>query len=443
MMKYFFTIGILALLSSCSLQQKIGKQAQQLLIRDSSLAEAHVGIAVQDNATGKMLYQYQSDKRFTPASNTKIYSCYAAMKYLPAKLPAALLTDLDTAILITPTGDPSFLHPDFKTHPLFDKLRSINKPLYIHQGNWSSQALGDGWSWNDYSEEYMTERSAFPVYGNLIHWYQEKSKKENPNNPTDTIDLFVYSIPEVDGPVDFGKPGNTLRVERNQYSNAFTLFEGKEKSASVSVPFITNGIKTGLALLKDSLGKEIYIADEQILKAAKGIKTETIYSQPTDSLLKIMMQRSDNFYADMCLQMVSQQILKKMDESAVIDEILKRDLSALPQEPRWADGSGLSRYNQFSPNDMIHVLNKLREEQPWDRIKTVFSKNGIGTLRAYKTRKEDFIYAKTGSLSGVLCLSGYVYSRKGKWYTFSIMINNHHATPSVIRKKMEAFLEQL
>ena len=442
-MKYFFAIVSLLLLASCSLQQKIGKQATQLLISDSSLQEAHVGIAVQDNETGKMLYQYQADKRFTPASNTKIFSCYAAMKYLPAKLPAAQITDLDTAVLITPTGDPSFLHPDFKEHPFFNKLRSIDKPIYIHQQHWNSSALGDGWSWNDYSEEYMTERSAFPVYGNQIHWYQERSKKENPTNQNDTVDLFVYSIPEVEWPVNFGKPGNSLRIERDQYRNAFTLYEGKEKSATVPVPFITQGIQTGLTLLKDSLGKELLMADEKMVKAAKGIKTETFYSQPTDSLLKIMMQRSDNFYADMCLQMVSQLMLKKMDEPAIIDEILKRDLTGLPQQPRWVDGSGLSRYNQFSPADMIHVLNKLREEQPWERITAIFPKNGTGTLRAYKTRKEDFIFAKTGSLSGVLCLSGYVRSKKGKWYTFSIMVNNHHATPSVIRKKMEAFLEKL
>jgi len=425
------------------MQQKIHKQAQKLLIKDSSLVEAHVGIAVQDNETGKLLYGYQSEKRFTPASNTKIYSCYTAMKYLPAKLPAAILTDLDTAILVTPTGDPSFLHPDFTTHPFFEKLRSINKPIYIHAENWQSAALGDGWSWNDYSEDYMTERSAFPVYGNLIHWYQEKSTKENPTNPNDTVDLFVYSIPEVEWPVNFGKSGNSLRIERDQYRNAFTLFEGKEKSATVSVPFITQGIQTGLRLLKDSLGKEIRLADEQTLKAAKGIKTETVYSQPTDSLLKIMMHRSDNFYADMCLQMVSQQVLKKMDEDAIIAEVLKRDLSGLPQQPRWVDGSGLSRYNQFSPADMLHVLNKLREEQSWERIKTIFPKNGTGTLRAYQSRKDEFIYAKTGSLSGVLCLSGYVLSKKGKWYTFSIMVNNHHGIPAVIRKRMEAFLEKL
>ena len=95
------------------MQQKIGKAANALLIRDSSLMQAHVGIAVQDPETGKFLFQYQSDKFFTPASNTKIFSAYAAMKYLPNKLPAAILTDMDTAVLVTPTGDPSFLHPEF------------------------------------------------------------------------------------------------------------------------------------------------------------------------------------------------------------------------------------------------------------------------------------------------------------------------------------------
>jgi len=88
------------------------------------------------------------------------------MKHLPDHLPAALITDLDTALLITPTGDPSFLHARFKTHPLYDYLKNSSKPLYIHQSNWRTAKWGHGWSWEDYAEDYMIERSAFPVYGN-------------------------------------------------------------------------------------------------------------------------------------------------------------------------------------------------------------------------------------------------------------------------------------
>lgn len=439
------TITIISILffCSCSTQYKIGRNVNNIFMADSTMDAAHIGIAVQDPVKDKFLYRLQSGKRFTPASNTKILSSYAAMKFLPQKLPAARITELDTAVLITPTGDPSFLHPEFTNHPLFSELRSINKPIYMDATVWKSQALGSGWSWDDFSEDYMTERSAFPVYGNQIHWYQEKSKKENPNNPADTIDLFIYSVPEVAGPVDFGRAGQRFAVARNQHSNAFILYEGKEQAAATAVPFITNGIRTGLDLLEDSLQKPIRIADASLLKAAVGKTQKTIYSQYTDTLLKKMMHRSDNFYADMSLLMVSQLKLNQMDEGAIIRELLEHDLKGMPQSIRWVDGSGLSRYNQFTPESVVFVLNQLKKEQPWERIKTIFPSNGQGTLGVYKKREGEFIVAKTGTLSGVICLSGYVKSKKGKWLTFSIMINNHNTPTAIIRKKMEAFLESL
>ena len=69
-------------LSSCSIQQKISKSAKQLVLSDSSLLTAHVGISIYEPSTGKYWYNYQGDKYFVPASNTKIPTCYAAMKYL-------------------------------------------------------------------------------------------------------------------------------------------------------------------------------------------------------------------------------------------------------------------------------------------------------------------------------------------------------------------------
>ena len=404
---------------------------------------AHIGIAVQDPNQEKYLYRFQSAKRFTPASNTKILSCYAAMKYLPEKLPAAIITELDTAVLLTPTGDPSFLHPEFAEQPLFDKLRSISKPVYLNTSVWKSGALGSGWSWDDFSEAYMTERSCFPVYGNIIHWFQEKSKKENPSFPGDTVDLFIYSVPEVDGPVDFGKPGDRFDVSRNQHQNTFILKEGKETNASSKVPFITDGMKTGLKILIDTLHKTIGVADQSLIQAASGMATDTIYSRMTDSVLQKMMHRSDNFYADMLLLMVSQQKLRSMDEDAIINNIIKQDFNLIPQSINWVDGSGLSRYNQLTPESLIFILNKLKSEQPWERIKNIFPSDGVGTLSFYKERADDFIIAKTGTLGGVICLSGYVKSKKGKWLTFSIMVNNHNTATSLIRKKMESLLETL
>ncbi len=444
-LKQLYTLLLFVLfMSSCSIQQKLSSSADAFFLKETSMSGSHIGIAVFDPMLNKNIFSHQADKLFVPASNTKIVTCYAAMKYLPSKLPAAYLSDLDTAVLITPTGDPSFLHPDFSTHPLFDKLKGISKPLYIRQDNWYSDALAGGWSWEDYSEDFMTERTTFPVYGNQIHWYQEKSKKENPSYPGDTVDVFIYSNPEVNWPVNFSSiKKSRFEVKRDQYENAFMLVEGLQASGSTSVPYITKGIETGIELLHDSLGKSISIADAEMISKLNSLKYDTVYSQYTDSLLKIMMHRSDNFYADQCLEMVSQQWFQKMDESAIINELLSKDLSAFPQKPRWVDGSGLSRYNLFSPDDMVFILNKMKNEQPWERIKTIFPKVGNGTLSRYKTKSGEFIYAKTGSMGGVMNLSGFIFTDKKKWLIFSVMINNTQTPFSIIRKQMNGFLERV
>lgn len=439
-----FCIAIFVItLQSCSISSKISKQASRFLLKDSSLSKAHIGIAVQDIENNAWIYQYQSDKLFTPASNTKIVSCYAAMKHLSANLPAAFISDLDTALLLTPTGDPSFLHPRFQSHPLFDYLKKVNKPIYINPNNWNSAKWGPGWSWEDYAEDYMIERSPFPIYGNQLQWYQEKSKKDNPTYPGDTVDVFMYSSPEINWKVDIGMPGKNFQVNRSLDKNEFILHEGKEKSANMIVPFVTNGLSSTIELLSDSLHLSIHLADPETIKRSSNKSPTLITSQATDSLLSDMMDRSDNFYADMCLEMISQMMLNKMDESAVITALLNKDFADLPQPPKWVDGSGLSRYNLFSPADMIWILQKMRDEFGWERVKKIMPSAGSANLKLYPKKSTDYIYAKTGTLNGVVCLSGFYLNKKNKWLAFSIMVNNHFTTSANVRKKIAAFLETL
>ena len=109
--------------TSCSIQQKISKSAKQV-INDSSLLTAHVGISIYDPESGKYWYNYQGDKYFVPASNTKIPTCYAAMKYLGDRLRGFVAGENDTLLIILPGGDPTLLHPDFKSQPAVEFLKS-------------------------------------------------------------------------------------------------------------------------------------------------------------------------------------------------------------------------------------------------------------------------------------------------------------------------------
>lgn len=413
---------------------------------DSLLRNAHVGISIYDAGSKKFLYQSQSDKYFVPASNIKIVSCYAGMKYLDSVIDGMRYIDLDTAILLLPTGDPTFLHPDFAEQPVVKFLQQEKRPVYIDESSWMSEPFGQGWSWDDYNDYYMPERSALPAYGNVIRWFQSVSRKENPQTPSDTIDRFIYSDPEINWPVQFsgsGKSGS-FNVKRNQYDNGFTISEGGWTDASLDVPYITSGVSTALELIRDTVHHQIKKVEDNSLRGAlNGKPILTIKSQHTDSLLRLMMHRSDNFYAEQILLMTALKKTGKLNDSQSIRQLLGEDLNGFPQSPRWVDGSGLSRYNLFSADDFVWLLEKMKNEFGMERIAGVFPSAGMGTLNTFSSVMHSRIIAKSGSMSGVLALSGFLKGKSGKQIIFSILINNFRSSPVLLRKRMEQYLMEL
>jgi serine-type D-Ala-D-Ala carboxypeptidase/endopeptidase (penicillin-binding protein 4) len=431
------SLSLVVLLAACSSQRKIGKAADATVFTDTAVQHAHVGISLYDATANRYLYTHKANKYFVPASNTKLFTAYAAMKYLGDSLPGIKYYENDTAIYLVPTGDPSLLHSDFKTNPVINFLQKTNKHIYITDANWKEEALGNGWAWSDYNDDYMAERSALPVYGNMVHWVQEMN--ENAESSEGVPDqASIYSIPEINWKVRFANvTRKAFFVKRNRDDNFFLITQGTEKKKQQDVPFVTHGIQSALELLPDTIGKAI----DYLAEGAKNPHTyTTIHSQPTDSLLQPMMYRSDNFYAEQSLLMVSQAKLGEMSDAHIIDTLLKTDLNDLPQKPRWVDGSGLSRYNLFTPNDFIVLLNKMRHEFGMKRLQLILPTGGKGTLGNLYKQDSNYIFAKTGTLSGVVALSGYLYTRKNKLLLFSVLVNNHTGSATNIRKQVEAFL---
>jgi D-alanyl-D-alanine carboxypeptidase/D-alanyl-D-alanine-endopeptidase (penicillin-binding protein 4) len=154
-----------------------------------------------------------------------------------------------------------------------------------------------------------------------------------------------------------------------------------------------------------------------------------------------MMHRSDNFFAEQSLLMVSNEKLGVMNDEKIIDTLLKTDFKDLPQKPRWVDGSGLSRYNLFTPQDFVFILSKMKNEFGMERIKGILPTGGTGTISNYYKADSNFIFGKTGTLSGVVAFSGFLYTKKGKLLIFSTLVNNHQASSTAVRRAVEKFIE--
>ncbi|HEY4286164.1 MAG TPA: D-alanyl-D-alanine carboxypeptidase [Puia sp.] len=399
------------------------------MLKQPGLESAQVGVCLYDPSSSTFKVNYQGDKYFIPASNTKLFSLYAGMKYLGDSLVGMRWMSNDTALFIIPSGDPTFLHPSFPDQPVVRFLQHVRQPLYLANSNWMDKPLGRGWAWDDYNDDYMSERSAFPVYGNLIRWV------------SDSLSASFYSIPDINWPVRFSTDTTKqiFHVQRDFTANAFEITEGKGKTREQDVPFITDGGVSAAVLLKDTVGREVRLGN--VLPGSMQMpKMGVVHSRPVDSMFRPMMYNSDNFFAEQTLLMVSNQLLGKMNDSRIIDTLLKTDLKDLPQHPIWVDGCGLSRNDLFTPQDFIWLLNKSKNEFGLDRMKRILPTGGKGTLASYYRQDSGYIFAKTGSLSGVVALSGYLITQKDHLLLFSILINNYTGSGVTVRRQMEQLI---
>lgn len=437
---YFLLFAFYFLFISCSAQKQISNSNEKNdFINSKDLHSAQVGVYVYDATANIDLYNYQSDKYFTPASNTKLFSLYAGMKYLGDSLIGIRYVQRDNDILVLPSGDPTLLHPDFLNQPVINFLKKKKGNIYIANANWQETALGAGWSWDDYNDDYSAERSALPVYGNCIRWIQQMPEQKQGSKFV--ASPSVYSLPDVNWKVEFNTDTTEklFFVKRKLAENIFEITQGTEKMKTQDVPFVTNGLDASIELLKDTVSKNIFqIKGFPVLDAGQ---TLIIHSQPVDSLFRPMMFRSDNFFAEQTLLMVSNEKLGIMNDEKITDTLLKTDLKDLPQKPNWADGSGLSRLNLFTPEDFVFLLKKMKDEFGLERMKRILPTGGQGTLGNRYKQDSGYIFAKTGSLSGVIGLSGYLISKQNHLLIFSIIVNNHHGSAAQIRNETEKFIE--
>ena len=429
---------VLVGMASCTLSKTL--KNQDALLNNQVVKTGHLGISIYEPSTEKFWYNYNAEKLFIPASNTKLFTLYAGMKFLGDKITGIYFNEIRDTLFVLPTGDPTFLHTDFLNQPVFELLKKTQKPIVIINQNQQIQPYGNGWAWDDASEAYMAQRNAFPIYGNLLQLNWVK-KNENSN------DSFPYDLKLLSGDIsdfEFLKKTDSASVENiiNKIPaiNKFeVILNGKSKQLTQEVPFETNGIEMGAHLLQKQLGKSVIVKSDKIKKEA----FKPFYSQRTDTFFKIMMHRSDNFYAEQTLLMSSEKELGYMSEQDMIDTLLKSTFKDIPQKPRWVDGSGLSRYNLFSPKDFIYILNKFQADYGYEKLAYILPTGGKGTLANYFKSDSNFVYAKTGSLSNNFSLCGFIKTRKNKTLLFSLMLNNYMGSSIIVRKQFENYLHEI
>lgn len=431
-MRYCFFLCIALIgLSGCSRRIVIpdegSHRVRKVIARTGLMEDQHSGFALYDPSTGEMIYEIRADKYFVPASNTKIFTLYTALSFLPDSLPMLETATAGEAVYIRGTANPAFLHPEFRAfqYPLAQVLDTA-KEIRLVSDHFADRRFGKGWAWDDYPFGYQAEKSALPMYGNMV-WFK--------------------------------KEGDSVRIEPGWYASFFTRHSDPGLPAVYRDEF-TNTFSYDPARLQDTVLKVIPFAcsdyeASRLLAAEIGRNVIPSYSgtdaafhpalmAPLDTLYRQLMQHSDNFIAEQLLLAAGHHELGYMQTDSMINYALDQLYSDAPDPLLWFDGSGLSRYNMFTPRTIVWVLSEILAKKSGSWVRDVFPAGGVsGTIREWYGSEEAYVYAKTGTLRNAHCLSGYLHTRSGRILVFSFMHNNYPGSSRPVKVKMQRILEYI
>lgn len=194
-------------------------------------------------------------------------------------------------------------------------------------------------------------------------------------------------------------------------------------------------------LLQDTLDRIVLVGAGQPERHWK-----TLFSTPVDTVYRRMMYQSDNHIAEQLLLQCAAQLMDTLSGIRAIDRAKGTFFLGLPQVPKWVDGSGLSRYNLNSPINLTLVLHWMWRDYPRQRVLSLFPTGGVsGTVKDWYKGADNkpFVFAKTGSMGAVQCLSGFVIAKSGRVLAFSFMNNHFTDKPALWKTEMQNMLQEV
>ena len=404
-------------------------------IKKSDLQKS-IAVKVVSLDNGETLFEHNSKKLMTPASNVKLLTSAASLHYLGREhvFDTTILKNKDNIILVGGADPELSLQVIDSLAVLVSKDRRLIDTLFIDGGLFDENYYGKGWMWDEGSNEYSAPISPLVLNNNCIDFEYSPNEiglpaKVNIYPKTKYITLENKSI-TVQDTLNFKK----LKIDRNwaektnDYLITGEILQWGEKDTvkkNIEGPNLFFG-----TVFKELLESHGLTVNELFIGNTIGPKDTILIhrSRPLYNHLEDMMHDSKNMTSELLLKYMGitdstignwKGGIRKV--KAYIQDEVKIDTSAL----RIADGSGLSRYNLLSASQIVkllaHIYNEDNRDVYINTLPNADEKNS--SLEGRLLHAQDKIFAKTGSLSGVSCLSGYAFSPNHGPMAFSILIN--------------------
>jgi serine-type D-Ala-D-Ala carboxypeptidase/endopeptidase (penicillin-binding protein 4) len=436
---------------------------------------ARWGVLIVDPERGDTLYSRDAGKLLIPASNQKIITAAAALdalgpdfRFVTPFLGNGQIRDgvLEGDLLVVGRGDPSI-----STHIAGDAMLPLQlvADSLVARGvtriRGQTLAVGDafpdahiGWAW-EYDD--LATSSGAAIDELLFNEGIAEIRVKAGLAPGDTVVATTAparSFPRVrvsavtttrgtgrDSLAQLRAVKDTLRGD--------VVVSGTIPAGDSATLVVTyrDPSEAFLAALREALADHGIVVEDSNLAVAPSTTPDTLVllsSPPLSEILAAFMKPSQNQIGEMLFKSVAL-IRSDTGTGRAARRVIGERLVGWGAQPDgfliW-DGSGLSRHDLVSPETLIRTLDAMRRSPHFQVYYDAFPVAGVdGTLRTRmrSTAGEANVRGKTGTLSNVRSLSGYVTTAEGRLLLFSILCNNYLVPTAYISRVQDSIAVRL
>ena len=446
------------------------------LSNDPIMKYGQLGVCVQSLKTGKVVLSENAVKNLSPASNLKLLTTGAALKILGEDYVFKTVLEYDGElkdsvlsgnIYITGSGDPTLGSDRYKGYPSSDELinlwvkkikeagiKKIQGAVIADATVLDLNAVPDFWPWGDMGNYYGAGVFGLNINENLYRLYFKgttlgdsarlvkvvpelknvKIINEVKTGPAGSGDnAYVYTAPRS----NFISMKGTIPANTDQFTVRGAIPDPPLLCATLLNTALSN------ANIKTSQQPSVLLTKKDLNSSRKIIHTQN--SPSVKEIIKQTNVNSINLNAEVLLRACG---LKKYN-SGEIETGIQAVQNFWKQQgldiTGWFmyDGSGLSANNAISASQMANALYLISKDSVFASFYASFPIAGqTGTVARIGKGSvaEGNMRVKSGTLSKVICYSGYVRTKTGELYSFSLLSNNYNCSNSVIISRLEKIL---
>lgn len=428
----------------------------------------NVGVMIADPATGKVLYQHNGYRLFTPASTLKLFSSSAALALLGPDYV------FKTRIMSNATPQNGVLNgnlyikfgadPQLSVGNLSNMVAALRKNgVTTIQGNvviddsiFDHSNWGAGWMWDEQILCYASPTGGIILNRNCFGFSVAPGKgKETPaivkmNIPTANISI-VNNV--TSRPANASRCGLDLRVIGSNTYRLTGCVSANQAPVSLGIS-LNDPSRAGKNIIEGLLKQQNITVTGTITEGTTSPDAKVLVehdSAPLSKLVTRMLKKSDNLIADTLLKLVGHAYFKTSGtwaNGARAERAILKPAGINFTNVVIMDGSGLSRYDLISPNDFVKLLNYDYRKMPASALfyQALPISSVDGTLR-YRLggSAQGKIHAKTGTMHSASGLAGYVTTANHQVLTFAILVNGFigkHVVPHMIQDNILQYLTQ-